>query len=109
MKLSATFKNDSNGGLSNQLKEFLTTNLDDVNKVVKNMKAPAVAIVREDGTTAFPIEDTRAHLASAGVKGELFRACLTPPEEGHLRLVYLLTGIGEGAVDVLIENPDPIE
>lgn len=109
MKLAPNFKNDSNDGLSPRVKTFITQSIDDVNALVRGLKAPAAVIVTENGHTAFPAGSLHPHLQVVGVlDGALFRACLKAPEDGYARLVYL-TSFGNGAVDILMETPDALE
>jgi hypothetical protein len=104
MKLAALFKNDSHGGLSAQLEELLTKNLDTANDLLQDTKRPTAIIVLDSGLLTMPRNELVHHLAPYGIKstGE-YEGVLRPSEEGFARMVYK-TALGNGFCDVLVEE-----
>lgn len=104
MKLVAMFKNDSNGGLSNQLRQFLESSVAGLNLLAADFDVPIAIVVREDGNTVFPAQDLCNNLPAFGVtEEELHSAALKPPEEHFMRLIYD-TALGKGCCDVLVDQ-----
>jgi hypothetical protein len=104
MKLAAMFKNDSNGGLSDQLKQFLENNVADLNILAVSFDGPIAIVVREDGNSVFPAPELCNNLPSFGItEEELYVAALKPPEEHFMRLIYD-TALGKGCCDVLVDE-----
>jgi hypothetical protein len=103
MKLSLTYKNATLEAISADLKEELDQAVEEANRMLLDWVGVAAIVARPLAVVIVEARDLYSQLTTEKVEEPIFVAAQVPPEDGYVRLVFLMDN-GRGCVDVLIEE-----